>query len=153
MYTIIAFALATSLSIASPVHAPDDDNFESLIQEVEQTLQHYKQWIQVPQVTAVLKGTNHAARATALIDGYLDVYAEDMPQEGPRVGLRAIRAVLLKQMRIHVDMLSTNVPAGLVTEFDGHKRTVIENALAEQLNLLEQSLDEFKRHQTKKSSE
>lgn len=152
MYTLIALALATSISIASPVQSPDD-NFEPLIHEVEQTLQHYKRWMNVPQVTAVLKGTNHAARATALIDGYLDVYAEDMPQEGPRVGLRAIRAVLLKQMRIHVDMLSTNVPAELVTEFNEGRRTVIENALAEQLHLLEQSLQEFKRHQTKKSSE
>ncbi len=152
MATFLALLLTTSLAFATPVQTPDD-NFEPLIQEVEQTLVHYKRWMNVPQVTAVLKGTNHAARATALIDGYLDVYASDMPQEGPRVGLRAIRAVLLKQMRIHVDMLSTSVPAELVTEFENERRTTIENALAEQLHLLEQSLQEFKRHQTKKSSE
>ncbi len=152
MYTLLTLALATSLAFATPTQTPDD-NFEPLIQEVEQTLRHYKRWMEVPQVTTVLQGTNHAARATALIDGYLAVYAADMPQEGPRVGLRAIRAVLLKQMRIHVDMLSTNVPAELVTEFNEQRRTAIENALAEQLILLEQSLHEFKRHQTKKSSE
>ncbi|MEM8483897.1 MAG: hypothetical protein AAF564_00025 [Bacteroidota bacterium] len=152
MHTLLTLVLATSLALATPAQTPED-NFEPLIQEVEQTLQHYKRWMNVPQVTTVLKGTNHAARATALIDGHLDVYAEDMPQEGPRVGLRAIRAVLLKQMRIHVDMLSTYVPAELVTEFDGDRRAAIEIALAEQLNLLEQSLQEFKRHQTKKSSE
>ncbi len=124
-----------------------DDNFKPLLNEVAQTLAHYRAWLESPAVLNVVKGTNHAARATVLIDAQLLEYARDLPIEGNverRVGLRGIRSLLLKQMRIHVDMLSTTVPAGIVV-YDSE----VENALEEQLNLLEETMKEFERHQSK----
>lgn len=124
-----------------------EDNFEPLLNEVAQTLAHYRAWLESPAILNVVKGTNHAARATVLIDAHLQEYARDMPIEGNverRVGLRGIRSLLLKQMRIHVDMLSTTVPAGIVV-YDSE----VENALEEQLNLLQETMKEFERHQSK----
>ena len=142
---LILGALLSTLALSLPAQQTEN-TFEPLVDEIEQTLIHYRAWLDSPAILSVVKGTNHAARATVLIDGYLDEYARDMPEpEGNerRVGIRGIRSLLLKQMRIHVDMLSTNVPAGIV-EYNSS----IESALEEQLDLLEKTLHEFERHQS-----
>ncbi len=130
----------------SPAPIEPEDNVKPILLEVEQALVHYRAWLDSPAFASVVKGTNHAARATMLIDAYLLSYKKQMheqvPQDG-RVGLHGIRALLLKQMRIHVDLLSTNVPVGIVT-YD----SAVENAVEEQLDLLEQTLREFERHQS-----
>ena len=123
-----------------------DDNAKPIIQEVEQTLMHYRSWLESPAFVSVVKGTNHAARATMMIDNYLRELSEKGHEQAGRdgrVGIHGIRALLMKQMRIHVDLLSTTVPVGIVS-YDSD----VENAVEEQLNLLEQTLREFERHQS-----
>lgn len=123
----------------------EQNSAETILQEVELTLSHYRTWLLSPEVINVVKGTNHAARATVLIDAYLESHARNGAVQAARdgrVGIHGIRALLMKQMRIHVDLLSTNVPVGIVS-YDSQ----VENAVEEQLNLLEQTLREFERHQ------
>ena len=145
LISLISAALLSTLALTQPAPEPVDE-FEAVIDEIEQTLFHYRAWLESPAVLSVVKGTNHAARATVLIDSYLDAYARDMPEQESserRIGIRSIRSVLLKQMRIHVDLLSTSVPAGII-EYNSS----IENVLEEQLDLLEKTLREFERHQS-----
>lgn len=129
----------------TPNQPADDDIVKPMLHEVEQTLVHYRAWLTSPATKNVIQGTNHAARATAFIDAYLAQQSQkvtglDRPVES--VGLHEIQKVLLRQIRIHVDLLSTNVPIGIV-EYNSD----VENAVEEQLKLLEQTLREFERHQ------
>ncbi len=121
----------------------DGQDITPALEEVQKTLTYYRAWLDSYEVTNVVKGTNHAARATVLIDTYLKDYVHGQPAKNEPVGIRGIRSLLLKQMRIHVDLLSTSVPAGIVN----YESDVID-ILEEQLNLLEQTLREFERHQT-----
>lgn len=110
-----------------------------ILKEVKQTVVHYRAWLEKPVYTNVIKGTSHAARAVVMIDIYLEDV--DHPAAGDqRVGVAGIRKVLLQQMRIHTELLSTTVPLGIVAYDSG-----IEEAVEEQLDLLEQTLKEFER--------
>lgn len=138
------FLFAVLFLIGSPVHGfaagiPPALNVEEILEEVEQTLVHYRAWLEKPVYTNVIKGTNHAARAGVMITLYLREQ-EDRDPADPRVGVQGIRKVLLKQMLIHVELLSTSVPIGIV-EYD----TDVESAVEEQIELLNQTLIEFDR--------
>ena len=78
-----------------------------------------------------------------LIDQYLDSYRDELVavQDTRHIGLKGIRKVLLKQMRTHLELLSTTVPEGIAS----YDRTMSQS-LEEQLDLLEQTLREFERH-------
>ncbi len=112
---------------------------EEILEEIEQTLVHYRAWLEKPVYTNVIKGTNHAARAGVMITLYLRDQENREPSD-QRVGVHGIRKVLLKQMLIHVELLSTSVPIGIV-EYD----TDVESAVEEQIELLDQTLLEFDR--------
>lgn len=112
---------------------------DDILKEVEQTVTHYRAWLDKPVYTNVIKGTNHAARAVVMIDVYMED-AENLAPGDQRVGVAGIRKVLLKQMRIHTELLSTSVPLGIVAYDSG-----VEQAVEEQLDLLEQTLKEFER--------
>ncbi len=129
-----AFADTPTLETVAPTLEVDE-----ILEEVEQTLVHYRAWLDKPIYTNVIKGTNHAARAGVMIVLYLRGQ-EDVDQAVQRVGVQGIRKVLLKQMLIHVELLSTSVPIGIV-EYD----TDVESAVEEQIELLEQTLIEFDR--------
>ena len=145
IFVLVSCVLVSTLALSVPIRQAED-KFEPMVHEIEQTLFHYKAWLNSPAVLNVVKGTNHAARATILIDFHLDEYARDMPEQEEserRIGVRSIQTLLLKQMRIHVDLLSTSVPAGIVVY-----NSSVENGVEEQLVLLEKSLREFERHQS-----
>ena len=142
---LLGIACIVLTGFSGPSVDRSDRVIDQLVDEVNQVLVHYRAWLESPAVLHVVKGTNHAARATVLIDQELNRLAQMNVEEAggeQRVGLKSIQSVLLKQMRIHVDMLSTNVPVGIVS-YD----VDVENAVEEQLDLLEQTLREFERHQ------
>ena len=132
---VVSFLFSPGRASAASLPPGIDD----ILKEVEQTVAHYRAWLEKPVYTNVIKGTSHAARAVVMIDIYLED-AEHPVAGNQRVGAAGIRKVLLKQMRIHTEMLSTNVPLGIATYDSG-----IEEAVEEQLDLLEQTLKEFER--------
>ena len=140
------FFLIITLALSVPASANHvDDDIKPALMEVEQVLDHYRNWLNTPAMKYVVKGTNHAARATLLIEQYLLSYGEAAlpPQPRERIGLKRIRSVLLKQMRLHVELLSTTVPEA-IANYD----STVKETLAEQLDLLEKTLREFERYES-----